>query len=236
MGAGGRRGRGGLPAAHLCRAVLCPVPSRAVPSRAVPRSLPRLRLHPRWLLAVPEVRRPPGEGSLAGAAGPAFTSPSPESGVPPGLAAGAPDPWVPPGSPAGRPSPRRAQLLSPPVRTPRVSQPWRWWHGASRWWRWVTTQLPKVGAVPLWPGRPWLARCPPDTALCPGHMDAMVLQVRRSLAFLAKQYPGIRWAAHGSVSPSPAPAAPSGSEPTSLPGWFGARRWLQQQWDGVNEP
>ncbi|EOB07178.1 Putative arylformamidase, partial [Anas platyrhynchos] len=25
-----------------------------------------------------------------------------------------------------------------------------------------------------------------------GHMDAMVLQVRRSLAFLAKQYPGIR--------------------------------------------
>uniref|UniRef100_A0A8B9R6E5 Arylformamidase n=1 Tax=Anas platyrhynchos TaxID=8839 RepID=A0A8B9R6E5_ANAPL len=64
--------------------------------------------------------------------------------------------------------------------------------GRRRWWRWVTTQLPKVGAVPLWPGRPSLARCPPDPALCPGHMDAMVLQVRRSLAFLAKQYPAIR--------------------------------------------
>ncbi|NXE96760.1 KFA formamidase, partial [Menura novaehollandiae] len=30
------------------------------------------------------------------------------------------------------------------------------------------------------------------SALCPGHMDTMVLQVRRSLAFLVKQYPRIR--------------------------------------------
>ncbi|NXP09468.1 KFA formamidase, partial [Thinocorus orbignyianus] len=34
-------------------------------------------------------------------------------------------------------------------------------------------------------------RCPPDPpALCPGHMDAMVLQVRRSLAFLVRQFHG----------------------------------------------
>lgn len=34
-------------------------------------------------------------------------------------------------------------------------------------------------------------------------MDAMVLQVRRSLAFLAKQYSGIRWAVHGPQCPRP---------------------------------
>ncbi|NXY07972.1 KFA formamidase, partial [Pteruthius melanotis] len=38
------------------------------------------------------------------------------------------------------------------------------------------------------------AQCPPTLpfALCPGHMDAMVLQVRRSLVFLVERYPGIR--------------------------------------------
>ncbi|NXM08923.1 KFA formamidase, partial [Tyrannus savana] len=30
------------------------------------------------------------------------------------------------------------------------------------------------------------------SALCPGHMDTMVLQVRRCIAFLVEQYPGIR--------------------------------------------
>ncbi|NXF34739.1 KFA formamidase, partial [Nyctibius bracteatus] len=33
---------------------------------------------------------------------------------------------------------------------------------------------------------------PSDRALCPGHMDAMVRQVRRSLAFLVQRYPGSR--------------------------------------------
>ncbi|XP_010293207.1 PREDICTED: kynurenine formamidase, partial [Phaethon lepturus] len=33
---------------------------------------------------------------------------------------------------------------------------------------------------------------PPNSDLCPGHMDAMVLQVRRSLAFLVERYSGIR--------------------------------------------
>ncbi|NWR35883.1 KFA formamidase, partial [Tachuris rubrigastra] len=39
-----------------------------------------------------------------------------------------------------------------------------------------------------------MARCrlTLSSALCPGHMDTMVLQVRRCLAFLVEQYPGIR--------------------------------------------
>ncbi|XP_075297272.1 kynurenine formamidase isoform X1 [Opisthocomus hoazin] len=39
-----------------------------------------------------------------------------------------------------------------------------------------------------------------------GHMDAMVRQVRRSIAFLAERYSGARWAALGSRGP-PRPAA-----------------------------
>lgn len=84
---------------------------------------------------------------------------------------------------------------------------------------------------------PALARRLPDSALCPGHMDAMVLQVRRSLAFLVERYSGIRWATCSSWGPfcptTTAAGRPSGQTvPTSLPGWFGAWGWPWQQQEG----
>ncbi|NXY92633.1 KFA formamidase, partial [Alcedo cyanopectus] len=51
---------------------------------------------------------------------------------------------------------------------------------------------PKGRCCPAEAAAAHAARQPPDCALCPGHMDAMVLQVRRSLAFLVQRYPGIR--------------------------------------------
>lgn len=65
----------------------------------------------------------------------------------------------------------------------------------------------------------------------------MVLQVRRSLAFLVERYSGIRWAAHSSRGPlcptTMAAVGPSRQTvPTSLPGWFGAWGWLWQQQEG----
>ncbi|NWX38547.1 KFA formamidase, partial [Notiomystis cincta] len=53
---------------------------------------------------------------------------------------------------------------------------------------------PEGRCCPAEAAAPCMAQCPPTLpfVLCLGHMDAMVLQVRRSLVFLAEQYPRIR--------------------------------------------
>ncbi|NXR16680.1 KFA formamidase, partial [Cinclus mexicanus] len=53
---------------------------------------------------------------------------------------------------------------------------------------------PKGRRCPAEAAAACMARCPPTLpfVLCSGHMDAMVLQVRRSLVFLVEQYPRIR--------------------------------------------
>ncbi|NXD93465.1 KFA formamidase, partial [Chaetorhynchus papuensis] len=53
---------------------------------------------------------------------------------------------------------------------------------------------PKGRCCPAEAAAACTAQCPPTLpfALCPGHMDAMVLQVRRSLVFLVERYPRIR--------------------------------------------
>ncbi|NWR67793.1 KFA formamidase, partial [Bucorvus abyssinicus] len=51
---------------------------------------------------------------------------------------------------------------------------------------------PTGGCCPAEAAAAGAAPAPPDCALCPGHMDSMVLQVRRSLAFLVQRYPAIR--------------------------------------------
>ncbi|NXD41784.1 KFA formamidase, partial [Copsychus sechellarum] len=53
---------------------------------------------------------------------------------------------------------------------------------------------PKGRCCPAEAAAACTAPCPPTLpfVLCSGHMDAMVLQVRRSLVFLAEQYPRIR--------------------------------------------
>ncbi|NXL59522.1 KFA formamidase, partial [Chordeiles acutipennis] len=51
---------------------------------------------------------------------------------------------------------------------------------------------PKGRCCPRGLRAPTLARRPRDPSLCPGHMDAMVLQVRRSIAFLVQRYSGAR--------------------------------------------
>lgn len=59
---------------------------------------------------------------------------------------------------------------------------------------------PKGRCCPAEAAAACAAQCPPTLpfAPCLGHMDAMVLQVRRSLVFLVERYPRIRWAAAGS--------------------------------------
>lgn len=59
---------------------------------------------------------------------------------------------------------------------------------------------PKGRCCPAEAAAACVAQHPPALpfVLCLGHMDAMVLQVRRSLVFLMEQYPRIRWAVPGS--------------------------------------
>lgn len=65
-------------------------------------------------------------------------------------------------------------------------------------------------------------------------MDAMVLQVRRSLAFLVKQYHRIRWAARSAGVPVPCASSlycfclvfQRQNVPLLLFGWFSAWGWL----------
>ncbi|XP_074870305.1 kynurenine formamidase isoform X4 [Carettochelys insculpta] len=75
------------------------------------------------------------------------------------------------------------------VRTCLALQRPLWWHRASQWWRLAMTWLRKVRGARAGAAPPRCRGPSSPCALCPGHMDEMVAQVRRSVAFIAQQHP-----------------------------------------------
>lgn len=159
------------------------------------RSLPGPALHPRRILAVPEVSGAVGGGipwegtPPAHSSRPPYHDPRPCSGCS-GCSQAAPaEPSPQPGCSCLH-SKEESGFAAPSLVSQGVALVAVGYDTAPR------GRCCPAGAAP-----PTLARCPPDSALCAGHMDAMVLQVRRSVVFLVKQFPATRWAPRSSWGP-----------------------------------